>query len=43
MGSFEITFEDRFPDRCEVFSSLKVVCISEKCVHMLLMLGIRLK
>ena len=43
MDSFQKFFEDIFPDRCERFSSLKVVCINEKCVHMLLLLGIHLK
>ena len=30
MDSFEMFSDDKFPDRCELFSSLKDECISEK-------------
>ena len=30
MNSFERFFEDKLPDKCEIFSSLKGECISEK-------------
>ena len=30
MDSFEKFFEDKLPDKCEFFSSLKDRCISEK-------------
>ena len=47
--SFKRFFEDKLPDMCEFFSSLKDECISEKdyscysSLFMLLMLGMRLK
>ena len=30
MDNFRKLFDDKLPDRCEVFSSLKDECISEK-------------
>ena len=43
MDSFKKFFEDKLPNRCEFFSSLKFECISKKTIPMLLMFGIRLK
>ena len=36
MDSFRKFFDEKLPDRCQVFCSLKDECISEKTIHMLL-------
>ena len=45
MNSFEKFSGDKLPDRCEVFSSLKGECISEKIrfLEVLLIFGMCLK
>ena len=37
IDSFEKFSEDKLPDRCKFFSSLKDECISAKIIYMLLM------
>ena len=43
MNSFERFFEDKLPDKCEIFSSLKGECISEKVTKELIMSGVHSK
>ena len=43
MDSFEKFYEDKLPDRYELYSSLKDTYISEKNIWHLLMFGMRLK
>lgn len=40
MSSFKRFFENRFPDRCKFYSSLKCECVSVKTFSMLLMFAI---